>query len=192
LTQTLQVESNPDGSPSLVCRFQKSGTSDRWENQWLVRRSDEDFLLLSSVEGDDGSNWPPSPPFQDLSKEDLGHTIAVMGVGMAGKSHWSVAVSQEKNCLVADYACLVKQSPQFLGSSWNLHGSVESVDGSSIELRIGAELVKLFVRENSNPASFEVRDNKIVMSAINQTGKIEARGLSVRWSFEASFSNPPS
>lgn len=190
MTQILQVQSNSEASPSLVCRFLKSDSSDRWEHQWLLRETDSERLILSSVEGDNDSIWPPSPPFQDLSKEDLGHTVAVMGVGMAGKSHWSVAVSEEENCLVADFACLVKEAPQFLGSSWQLYADVVQVDGSTVELNVGETNVKFLVRESSNSASLKVSDNQLVISAISQAAEIRSKGTSVRWSFEASIQPP--
>ncbi|MEX2025789.1 MAG: hypothetical protein WEH44_00790, partial [Pirellulaceae bacterium] len=49
--------------------------------------------LAESVECDNDDPWPPSPPLQSLSIEELagGRTAALL-VGMAGRSHWSASV----------------------------------------------------------------------------------------------------
>lgn len=49
--------------------------------------------LFCSVEGDDQSAWPPSPPLQQLDECPLADgNKGLVGVGMAGQGHWSIAV----------------------------------------------------------------------------------------------------
>lgn len=88
-------------------------------------------LVLSSLEGSSDDDWPPSPPFQQLSLEgscDDQQTLFL--VGMAGKSHWSgsVEVRQESSQIIFDVACRCHGFPQFLGSVYT-NDSVESEIG---------------------------------------------------------------
>lgn len=83
---------------------------------------DEDRVLLSSVEGDALSDWPSSPPVQDLLCQEIDGRPVVMTVGMAGGSHWSAAcgLTQTDDAVVLDFdmACRVSQHPDWLGSTY--------------------------------------------------------------------------
>lgn len=49
--------------------------------------------LAESVEGASDDPWPPSPPLQSLSIEELADgRMAALLVGMAGRSHWSASI----------------------------------------------------------------------------------------------------
>lgn len=109
------------GSTPLRIRFFWVG--DRFRHE-LLRG---DTCCLRSVEsGDD--EWPDTPPLQQLHVEQRKASEVVLAVGMAGKSHWSLSVerSPEEDGFVFDYACLVKTSPLFLGSTYEqLHEGIE-------------------------------------------------------------------
>lgn len=64
--------------------------------------------ILESMEGSPTDDWPPSPPLQNLSIEELapGRRAALL-VGMAGRSHWSASIEAVPGqaALVLDIAC---------------------------------------------------------------------------------------
>lgn len=105
-------------TPNLKIVFSK--TADRWSHKILLRVGTTDVLLLTSVEGDAETAWPPSPPLQDLDVHELGNGTAVLAVGMAGTAHWSASFSAEANSdqaeggspefVLADLACSFKKS----------------------------------------------------------------------------------
>lgn len=45
-----------------------------------------------AVLGGDHEDWPASPPVQEISRERIGDRDCLLGVGRAGKSHWSISV----------------------------------------------------------------------------------------------------
>lgn len=86
------------------------------EFQWKEDRFHHRVLLNSeevgkSVEGDSSSAWPPSPPLQDLSLEDINGTPAILGVGRAGKGHWSISIQwdESQGGFLFDLACRAKE-----------------------------------------------------------------------------------
>jgi hypothetical protein len=75
-----------------------------------------------SVEGTSGDNWPPSPPLQSLTTQQLpdGRRVALL-VGMAGRSHWSLSVEPEGGvACVFDVACRIGAVNPQLGSRYRL------------------------------------------------------------------------
>jgi len=83
-------------------------------------------LLLTSIEGTDQDDWPPSPPLQQLSIEEIrpGVEVALL-VGMAGKSHWSVSIELQDDQLgfIFDVACRSSDAAGWFGSSYEFHKS---------------------------------------------------------------------
>lgn len=75
---------------------------------------------LQSAEGDADEAWPPSPPLQQLHVERRPTGDVVLLVGMAGRTHWSVAVeaSADRRGLIFDAAARVQSAPQRLGSRY--------------------------------------------------------------------------
>ncbi len=97
------------------------------EFRWRGDRFVHEFVLadgsrVGSIEGDADQVWPPSPPVQQLSRELIGQSYVIMGVGAAGRSHWSLSVEindeAESPALKFDFACRSKSTPQWLGSSY--------------------------------------------------------------------------
>lgn len=67
------------------------------------------------------SDWPPAPPIQDVHFEDRGETQLLFGVGMSGKTHYSVSIaSKNGNELVFEFAAHIKDAPRFLGTSYTV------------------------------------------------------------------------
>ncbi len=70
----------------------------RVEFTWAVDRFshlviDQSGRRMSSIEGDTDQAWPPSPPIQQLSLEVIEGKPVILGVGGAGKGHWSISVT---------------------------------------------------------------------------------------------------
>lgn len=77
--------------------------------------------FVCSVEGDPTSDWPPSPPFQQLDQCLLAaDRIGLVAVGMAGTSHYSLAVEVERSILWFDVACRLQRAGASLGSTYRV------------------------------------------------------------------------
>lgn len=76
---------------------------------------------LQSVEGTSADVWPPSPPLQSCSVEEIrpGQSAAFL-VGMSGKSHWSASIEPKhgEGEIFFDFACRVHAPPAWLGTSY--------------------------------------------------------------------------
>ncbi len=105
----------------LRLRFVRRGDRYAHEVCWADAGGSE-RVLLATVEGDDATPWPASPPLQDLHLEQrpVGITVA-LAVGMAGRSHWSLsAEALPEGELRFDAACRANDSPGPIGSCYRL------------------------------------------------------------------------
>jgi hypothetical protein len=95
---------------------------DRFAQVIAARQPGGDWRpVLESVEGSAAEGWPPSPPLQSLSIEQLGgQRKAALLVGMAGRSHWSASIEAVAGDarLIVDLACRHGGSPGWLGSRY--------------------------------------------------------------------------
>ena len=101
---------------AITIQFPRSG--DRFAHSILL----DGQPVATSLEGGDADDWPPSPPLQQLSIEDLGNGPVGLLVGMAGRSHWSLSVELQGNEVVFDAACRIRGDGGELGSHYRLHG----------------------------------------------------------------------
>ncbi|HRX79231.1 MAG: hypothetical protein H6821_09880 [Planctomycetaceae bacterium] len=103
--------------------------------------------VLESVEGSSTEVWPPSPPLQQLSVEELRpKTQVALLVGMAGKSHWSISVDpiSDRAAFVFDVACRSREVAEQLGSAYKLlvdeftstgdHDATIDIEGHSLQI----------------------------------------------------------
>ena len=94
---------------------------DRYSHRIVAVLSGREIPVIESVDGTDKDAWPPSPPLQQLSIEELapGRQVALL-VGMAGKSHWSVSIEPqpEQRGFVFDVACRSRDVAHWLGSTY--------------------------------------------------------------------------
>ena len=87
---------------------------DRYQHRigWLL--DGVEHAALESCEGSPADDWPLSPPMQQFSMQQIDGNPALLGVGMAGRGHWSASFILLKNeCveLVVELACLVPHLP---------------------------------------------------------------------------------
>ncbi len=101
-----------------------------WQHDRFVQQLFVGSLAAgNSIEGDAEDSWPSSPPLQQLSLEDINGSNVILGVGAAGRGHWSISVeidsqSDGAQAIKFELACRSKEQPPFLGSSYRLTDSI--------------------------------------------------------------------
>lgn len=146
-----------------------------WQTDRYAHRlvASDGATLLTSIEGTDEDIWPPSPPLQQLSVEELRPGTEVMLlVGMAGKSHWSVSIEPQADSagFIFDVACRLREPARWVGSSYRIANSAQP------SLRLTSLPI------NDTPVSCHIaerRDEAIVTPA---AGVPEGSGT-VRWKY---------
>lgn len=113
-------------TPSGMARVEFFQVADRIAHRVLIECEGRS-VAWESIEGNDLQNWPPSPPYQEVSLERIGDQDVALLVGMAGKSHWSLSVDIDpiRASVRFDVACRIAVEPEFLGSKYR--GSMDSV-----------------------------------------------------------------
>ena len=110
-------------------RIQAIWVADRFHHEVLLVTPDSSESLLKSKEGTPEDDWPTSPPLQDISVQEVHGNPALLGVGMAGKSHWSLsfmATDQGQVAMNCDIACLTRKTPDGpVGSIYRLKSSAQ-------------------------------------------------------------------
>ena len=104
-------------------------TGDRFAHE--VRLGDR--VVARSIEGDGDQDFPPSPPIQDLSIETLDMGKAALGVGGAGRGHWSISVLIRDGGFDFDIACRHPDAIDHLGSRYEIIDSRGWSAGSQTE-----------------------------------------------------------
>jgi hypothetical protein len=100
----------------------------------------EPHLILASLEGTPDQAWPTSPPLQEIVAETVaaGRQPSLLGVGMAGKSHWSATIEGDgfSEAIAFDIACRTAEAPALLGSAYLLapHWKAERIADNSLLL----------------------------------------------------------
>jgi hypothetical protein len=116
----------------LTAEFQWNG--DRFSHELSV----DGAVVSQSVEGDSQCDWPSSPPIQQLSQEKINGQMMVLGVGGAGRSHWSISAgpcSEDAGAIRFDLACRFKETPKVLGSFYKIDSSlaIQIISGQSTQ-----------------------------------------------------------
>ena len=171
-------------TPKLKVVFSKTpDNTDRWSHQIFLIDGDQENVLLTSIEGDGEQTWPASAPLQDISHHDLPGGEAILGVGMAGKSHWSASVSvQQDTAIFFDMACLVKEPNAVVGSQYAVADGVEieSTD-ENILLKVGSNMIEIApLRKDAQQTSLSFDTNTV---AIKPSVNLNNATGSIRWCF---------
>lgn len=162
-----------DGS-KLQVDFMRVG--DRFE-QTVTRldRSGNSSAVWRDVHDSDSDDWPASPPIQELSLEEIGGKSVLLGVGRAGKSHWSVSIeaaeADSSAAIHFDFACRCPEPPQWLGTTY------KSESGSE-ENATGAEPLNATCHEDAT--SVQIAPGQIKIEPLNHPPKWPG---TVRWRY---------
>jgi len=98
-------------------------TGDRWAHR-VICHGDRHAAAWESVEGDGSESWPASPAVTELAPAP--GTGAIVGVGRAGRSHFSVCFrltstgddASRADEMVVEAACRIQETPAWLGSTY--------------------------------------------------------------------------
>jgi hypothetical protein len=100
--------------------------------------------VLACDDRDSEPRWPNCPPLQQLSIESIEGRPVALGVGSAGTSHWSLSVEPVAEGFRWDWACRVKETPQWLGTVYQEQSAIElqPEPGSVLETAAGTARVR--------------------------------------------------
>lgn len=163
--------------PSLSLAVEFHSENDRYAHR-IVVLNPSPIVLVSSCEGTADENWPPSPVFQEVQACEIGNEQpGLLGVGLAGKSHWSVAIEGHAD-LVFDVACRVNASPDYLGSTYQVHQPCERGEDAGL-MRIdlgGSTMVGWEVLDGE----FRIVEDHCAVVPAAMSGPFPA---TIRWSY---------
>jgi len=104
---------------------------DRLSHSIGIQVGDSYSPLLESIEGSEEEPWPASPPMQQVVEEcfTLGAPPVLLGVGLSGNGHWSIAVETlDSKRLKFDIACKNSKNAQWLGSQYRVLTSCKKTE----------------------------------------------------------------
>lgn len=98
-------------------------SQDRFATELHCQSGTECQRCWFSREGTPEDAWPASPPLQQLVQEEGNGSPVMLGVGMAGTSHWSISysLSPDRETLIMEAACRLTACPDmWIGSRFGL------------------------------------------------------------------------
>jgi len=139
----------------FVVRFEWIG--DRWSHRVLV----DGATVLESIEGPwppaNDPRWPASPAIVELDRVDLGDGPAIVGLGLAGRSHYSVTFTVDRRDtarLLVQAACRLHEQAGWVGSTYKQPDApparsprIEPLPGCTLER--GSGLIRLRAGDGS-------------------------------------------
>ncbi|TWU43908.1 hypothetical protein Q31b_14400 [Novipirellula aureliae] len=136
-----------DGSIQVCFRWHQ----DRYQHHFGTAA---EMPLMTSIEDNGGLAWPCSPPIQQLSLEAIPLGDALLGVGGAGTSHWSISVhhvaSANQPTLQFELACRYKIAPGFLGSRYDHHPDLIVTAGDDATLDLDGDVLTVKPKRIAN------------------------------------------
>lgn len=110
-----------DGARLTVVFTEDQG---RFRHDVSLQKGEDRVELLASREGPNDAMWPSSPPLQQVTPHRLADgRDALLAVGMAGSSHWSLSVTAGRGRLpelIFEAACRPATRPEQLGSQYGI------------------------------------------------------------------------
>ena len=181
----IQIPLETSSASSLRLQFEKTG--DRWSHRWqLVDANGQATDVLTSVEGGAEDIFPASATMQEVSLHELPTGAAILGVGMAGKGHWSASYSvethEEQPSIKCDLACLLKQlqtDGQWLGSTY-LIGDGVAVEHQGSTVRFSVEGHSFTLVADDAYALIEIAEQQI---QIVPSKLSDSKTVATRWLF---------
>ena len=179
-------------SPALHLRLQFEKLSDRWSHRWqLVDAEGLTTDVLTSVEGGAEDIFPASAAMQEISLHELPTGPAALGVGMAGKGHWSASYSvetyEERPAIKCDLACLLKQlqaDGQWLGSTYSIGDDV-LIETKSQQVWFSVNGQSFALTADPEYASIEIAERQIKIVPMKFS---DSKTVATRWLFSVSRS----
>ena len=177
-------------SPASELRLQFDKSGDRWGHRWqLVDANGQATDVLTSAEGSDQDTFPASSALQEINLHELPTGPAILGVGMAGKGHWSASYSIETDegqpLIKCDLACLLKQlnaDGQWLGSTYLIGENVTvNQDGPLVQFSKD----KLTFEFTMDPAFASINLTNQQIQIVPTTFS-DSKTVATRWLFSAS------
>jgi hypothetical protein len=151
---------------------------------WLDADGFHRQTMLTSREGDAAQAWPASPPIQACQSEDQ---VRIMGTGMAGKSHWSLAVSRLNDSLIWDIACRLKQPAQKLGSTYDCETNpTDTPHGCQWRLPAGYVCQLSVGADAATKSNLVIDGNQIQIQPVH----IATAPATVRWLYKIELHQP--
>jgi hypothetical protein len=136
------------GKDRSILRIDFLYVGDRFE-QTITRTGEagETLAAWRDVHSGDSDDWPASPPIQELSLETIGGQDVLLGVGRAGKSHWSVSIEtidiDSAPAIRFDYACRCPQPPDWLGTTYGPQSADNGDDSTALQVTCGEDSSKV-------------------------------------------------
>ena len=142
--------------------------------------------VLTSIEGGAEDVFPASAAMQEINLHELPTGPAMLGVGMAGKGHWSASYSVETQegqpAIKCDLACLLKQlqsDGQWLGSTYSVGDGVKvETEGLNVRFSMNGQSFSLIA--DPAYASIETAEQQI---QIVPTKLSDSKTVATRWLF---------
>lgn len=135
-----QVHSLTTRDGRLCVEFEWSG--DRFKQGIFL----DGASVGDSVEGGQQQPWPPSPPIQQLLPQQIDGSTVILGVGAAGRGHWSISVELAgDNAIKFELACRCQERAEFLGSTYRLDDSV-AVNAADAEAAVAGDRLTITAR----------------------------------------------
>ena len=99
--------------------------TDRWSHRVTLRGGSAWDSVEGSRPEDGDDRWPASPVLVELSQLQTAHGPAILGVGLAGRSHFSASIGADPHHpdrVRFEIACRCNEPPVWLGSCYDGHG----------------------------------------------------------------------
>ncbi len=143
-------------------------------------------LVLVSVEGNAEQAWPESSPLQQLVCENVGagDKPVLLGVGMAGKAHWSATIEGDSmtEAIAMDIACRTAALPEQLGSAYWIPADWQAtrISPNSFSLKHSRDIHLVVDSIGDTPIEFE---NQILTIRPRIDATQHQRGQTYRWRY---------
>ena len=147
-------------------------------------------IFANTVETFSEQVWPDAPPVQDVHFEDRGTSQVLLGLGMAGKSHYSVSIgSNLRDELKFEFACHVKEKPGFLGTVYSFAqastGFHHSIKQGIIDQVISQDEHSL--TEFESVAETDSLQNRAGLRVTPRTAYDGSASQTIQWGFSIRF-----
>jgi hypothetical protein len=166
---------------------------DRDEGRWahrveLIIDETRALPLFTSVEDSPSTGTLSSPPIQELQLQNgPDGTCAVLGVGMAGRNHWSLACGARHaeashgavKSIRWEVACRVREARPMLASTYRLlpPASGAAVQAGALKLAVGGRKLRL----RCMAAELSITGDEFAFTARNTEHSTAPR--TVQWSY---------